>query len=285
MTMKIAVASGKGGTGKTTLSCGLAWCASRESEGVTLVDCDVEEPNVNLFLGAPLAEDMEFSVPNPVVDKNKCSGCGACGDICQFSAIVVVNNEPLVFSDMCHSCGGCSLVCPEKAITENERVIGIVESGTRGKLQYFGGRLNVGEAKAPPLIHAVAKKAGEAELVIFDAPPGTSCPVIETARESDFVILVTEPTPFGFHDLTLAVEMIRELKIPFGVVINRSGAGDNCVEDYCTREDIPVLGLIPFSREVAEGYAEGRVIEVLHEIYGSRIGNILGAVREKVEKI
>ncbi len=286
MTMRIAIASGKGGTGKTTLSCGLAWAASRKGEGpVTLVDCDVEEPNVNLFLEASLEAKEEVTVLNPRVDKDACTGCGACGDICQFSAIVVVNGDPLVFPDMCHSCGGCALVCPVDAITEVERPIGVIEKGTKEKLRFLGGRLNVGEAKAPPLIHAVAEKAKDVEVVIFDAPPGTSCPVIETARESDFVILVTEPTPFGLHDLALAVEMIKALNIPFGVVINRSDAGDDRVDVYCRKENIPVLGRIPFSRAVAEAYAEGKVIEKLEEMHGDILRDILDEVtRRQVEK-
>ncbi len=281
MTLKIAVASGKGGTGKTTLSCGLAWSASQANERVTLVDCDVEEPNVNLFLQSPVDTEKEVFVLNPQVDKGKCTGCGACGEMCQFSAIVVINKEVLLFSDMCHSCGGCVMVCPQNAITEIKRPIGIVEKGSMGSVQYLGGRMNVGEAKSPPLIQAVAGETGETDLVVFDAPPGTSCPVIETARESDFVILVTEPTPFGLHDLTLAVEMIRELRMPFGVVINRSDAGDDSVEKYCREEGITVLGSIPFSRKIAEAYAEGKVIQTLGDIYGTILSDILNAVRQR----
>ncbi len=275
MTLRIAVASGKGGTGKTTVSCGLSWQASRNGVPVSLVDCDVEEPNVNLFLKAPIEKSEDVMVLNPVVDMETCTGCGLCGEMCQFSGIVVVNGKPLVFQEMCHSCGGCTLVCPVKAITEKERPIGIIESGSLGDISYVGGRMNVGEAKAPPLISEVAKKAGNPDMLIYDAPPGTSCPVIETVRKSAFTILVTEPTPFGLNDLVLAVEMIRAVGLPFGVVINRSDAGDDCVEKYCSEEKINVLGRIPYSRAVAEAYAEGNVIEALVEEFGHVLEDIL----------
>jgi MinD superfamily P-loop ATPase len=220
--MRIAIASGKGGTGKTTVATNLAQVASRNGRSVAYLDCDVEEPNGHIFLKPEITERKSVGNPIPQVDADACSLCGQCGEICQYSAIVCVGEKVLVYPELCHGCGGCLLVCPESAITEVSREIGVLETGRAGELQFAQGLLNVGEAMSPPLIKAVKSTAFQTDLTIVDAPPGTSCPVIEAVRGADFVILVTEPTPFGFHDLKLAVEMIRVLKLPMGVVVNQS---------------------------------------------------------------
>ena len=221
--MQIAIASGKGGTGKTTVATNLAYVASRNGQSVAYLDCDVEEPNGHIFLKPEITDRKPVGSLIPQVDAEKCTLCGECGEICQYSAIVRVGEKVLVYPELCHGCGGCSLVCPADAITEVSREIGVLETGRAGAIQFAQGLLNVGEAMSPPVIRAVKSTAFQADLTIVDAPPGTSCPVIEAVRGADFVILVTEPTPFGFHDLKLAVEMVRVLKLPFGVVINRAG--------------------------------------------------------------
>jgi len=255
--MQIAIASGKGGTGKTTVATNLAWTASRSGEGVAYLDCDVEEPNGHIFLKPAIADRRPVGALIPEVDAGKCTLCGQCGEICQYSAIVPVGEKVLVYPELCHGCGGCSLVCEAQAISEVSREIGVLETGRAGAVQFVQGLLNVGEAMSPPLIKAVKSTALQADLVIIDAPPGTSCPVIEAVREADFVILVTEPTPFGFHDLKLAVEMVRALQLPFGVVVNRAGLDGSETRSYCKAQGIPILREIPDDRELAEAYSRG----------------------------
>lgn len=281
--MNIAIASGKGGTGKTTISLALAsWCAAG-GDDTALLDCDVEEPNADLFLRSEIDSEKKVTVPVPVVDMDKCTGCGECGDFCEFSAIVVVQGKPVVYNDMCHSCGGCELVCPENAISEVQREIGSVSSGRSGKIFYAGGLLNIGEPMSPPVIKETKNSFFEKAVRILDCPPGTSCPVIESVKESDFVVLITEPTPFGLNDLILAVEMCRALKLPFGVVINRDGIGDDQVMNYCIGENIPILASIPFSRELAEAYARGDATGFLLKNYSSALESIMNYI-ENLEK-
>jgi len=252
--MKIAIASGKGGTGKTTVAVNLALSVEGN---VQVLDCDVEEPNCHIFLQMQMTHVETVGVPVPEVDEEQCNACGECGKVCQFSAIVSIKTKPLVFPELCHGCGACAKVCPTKAISEVDRPIGVVEAGQAGPVRFVQGRLNVGEPMAPPLIRAVKRRADGDGLAIFDSPPGTSCPVIATLRESDFVVLVTEPTPFGLNDLVIAVETVRQLDIPFGVVINRADVGDARVREYCRAEGIPVLLEIPDDRRVAEAYSRG----------------------------
>jgi len=255
--MQIAIASGKGGTGKTTLSIALAQAWDGP---VQLLDCDVEEPNAALFLNLASTTEQAVSVPVPVVDSSRCTGCGQCSKICQFNALAVAGRTVLVFDDLCHSCGGCERICPEHAITEQPRSVGKIVRGQSGNIQFTEGRLNIGHAMAPPVIRAV-KKAADPELpVLIDCPPGTSCPMITAVKGSDYVILVTEPTPFGLHDLILAVETVRLLNLPFGVLINRSDAGDNRVVEYCEKENIRLLLQIPESRKIAEAYSRGETL-------------------------
>jgi len=253
----IAVASGKGGTGKTTVAVALALSAERP---VRFLDCDVEEPNAHIFLKPQIRRSESVGIPIPSVDEAKCNACGECGRICQYHAIVSLKTKPLVFPELCHGCGGCAKVCPTGAITEVDREIGVVEVGTCDGIGFAQGRLNIGHPMSPPLIRAVKKHASDEGLTVIDCPPGTSCPVIAAVRGTDFVLLVTEPTPFGLHDLKLAVETVRELGLRFGVVINRADIGDGRVSDFCRTEDIPILLEIPEDRRIAEAYSRGESI-------------------------
>jgi MinD superfamily P-loop ATPase len=251
--MIIAVASGKGGTGKTTIAINLALSL----DTAQLIDCDVEEPNVNIFLKATMDTHENVTVDTPTIDVKKCDYCGKCADFCMYHALAVVPKKVLIFPELCHSCEGCALVCPRDAISWKKRVIGTIDHGTRGAVDFYQGVLNIGEAMAVPLLRSLKKKIDTTKHVILDAPPGTSCPVIETIRGSDYCLLVTEPTPFGLHDLKIAVDVVRHLSIPFGVIINRDGSGDNRVECYCQHEKIPVLMKIPHSEKIAYLYSKG----------------------------
>jgi len=259
----LAIASGKGGTGKTTVAVNLARVAD---EPIQLLDCDVEEPNAHLFLRGSPGQDEAVEILIPAVDESRCDACGECGRICQYHAIVQLKGPPLVFPDLCHGCGGCARVCPTGAIREAGRRIGVINTQTAGAIRLIQGRLDVGVAMAPPLIRAVKARGSRDLPAILDAPPGTSCPVIVTLRGADGAILVTEPTPFGLHDLTLAVEMVRELGLPFGVVVNRVGVGDGRVHAFCRAQGIPLLLEIPDDRRIAEAYSRGGlIVEALPE--------------------
>jgi MinD superfamily P-loop ATPase len=258
--MKIAIASGKGGTGKTTIATNLARSIAQINKEVQYLDCDVEEPNGHIFLKPDIRETHDATIGVPEVDTEICEGCGTCGQLCQYSAIVCLKDTPLVFEQLCHSCGGCMLVCPTDAITERQIPIGFVESGAADGIKFVQGRLNIGDVRSPALIKKVKEKMADDGLVIIDAPPGTSCPVIEAIRGVDFCLLVTEPTPFGLNDLKLAVGMVEELKLPFAVVINRSDLGDDGVQRYCDEEGIEVILEIPDDRRIAETYSTGSMI-------------------------
>ena len=263
--MKIAIASGKGGTGKTTVAVNLAVTLADSGRSVQYLDCDVEEPNGHIFLKPRILDAEPVGIQVPVVDEQKCTGCRKCAEICQYHAIAVLQ-KALVFPELCHGCGGCALVCPEGAIQEKTRIIGRVEVGHSGGVAFVQGKLNVGEAMSPPLIRIVKSKIRKDTVTIFDAPPGTSCPVVTTVKDVDYVLLVTEPTPFGLNDLKLAVEMIRKLGLRHGVVINRADSGDLRVRDYCQKEKIDVLLEIPDDRRVAEAYSRGSMaVQVLPE--------------------
>ncbi len=253
--MIISIASGKGGTGKTTIATSLAISLPNSR----ILDCDVEEPNVHLFLKPKIQESREVPTTYPVIDDKLCNACRKCVDICRFRALTMLGSKILTFPEMCHSCGGCLAVCPEGAISEKERQLGIIEQGRKENLSFVQGMLRVGESMAPPLIKAVRSHCTPEIINIIDAPPGTSCPVITATRATDFVILVTEPTPFGLHDLKLAVEAMRLLEIPMGIIINRADLGDEEVAKYADRENIPVLMRIPFKREIAAAYSRGNI--------------------------
>jgi MinD superfamily P-loop ATPase len=254
--MIVSVASGKGGTGKTLVATSLALSLS-DNYKVQLLDCDVEEPNANILLHLAVNQSQPVYIPIPKVDETKCTYCGKCAEVCAYNAIAVLKEKVLVFPELCHGCGACSYLCPESAITEKGREIGVVERGDSGNLELIQGKLDVGEAMAPPLIREVKRYIDLANMVIIDVPPGTSCPVVEAVEGSDFCLLVTEPTPFGLNDLSLAVEVVRKLGIPCGVVINRVGIGDEEVEKYCHREVIPILLRIPLDKKIAMFYSKG----------------------------
>jgi MinD superfamily P-loop ATPase len=262
------VASGKGGTGKTTIAVNLAVLLA-ESGRVAYVDCDVEEPNGHIFLKPALETSETVGVPIPIVDEEACTACGECGRICRFSAIVCLGETPpMTFPELCKGCGGCFLACEDGAIKEGMRKVGEIEKGAAldgggrpaGGIRFIHGRLRVGEAQSPPLIRRVKSEIPPGGIAVLDAPPGTSCPVVETIRDCDFVLMVTEPTPFGLHDLKLAVEMVRRLEVPFAAGINRSGSGTDGVARYCGEEGIPVLFEMNDDRRVAEVYSRGGIV-------------------------
>ncbi|HUU45100.1 MAG TPA: ATP-binding protein [Acidobacteriota bacterium] len=268
--MIIAVASGKGGTGKTTVAVSLALTMADRGGVVTYADCDVEEPNGHIFLKPNIAHVRTVGVPVPNVSDELCTNCGDCAKICQYGAIASLPQKVVTFPELCHGCGGCRLVCPTDAITEGEREVGVVEYGNAGAVAFIGGRLRVGEAQSPPLIRAVLEGLPSDGLTIVDAPPGTSCPVIAAVQSADYVLLVTEPTPFGLHDLKLAIEMLRLIGRPFGVVVNRADVGDDKVERYCALENVEILLNIPDKREIAEAYSRGvPAIEAVPKLAGS----------------
>ena len=255
--MIISVASGKGGTGKTTVATNLA--VSMET-GVQLLDCDVEEPNAHLFVSPVIEQSESVFTAVPEIDKDKCTLCRKCSDICRFKVIAIVGKTILTFSELCHSCGGCMAVCPEGAITEIGRELGLLEQGTFDAGDFVQGRMRIGEAMSPPLIKKVRERVKPGNINIIDAPPGTSCPVIAAMKDTDFVLMVTEPTPFGLHDLKLAVEAVKLLGIPHGLVINRSDLGNDDVWQYARTENLSILMEIPFDRAIAEAYSQGRLM-------------------------
>ncbi len=280
--MRIAVSSGKGGTGKTTVATNLAVMASKAGRSVGYLDCDVEEPNGAIFLKPQITETRPVNVSIPEVDPDKCDGCGLCGEICQYSAIVSMKDKVLVFPELCHGCAGCWLVCPTGAITESHRQTGTLEIGLAGDVHCVSGLLTIGEIMSPPVITAVKKAAPDVDLLIFDSPPGTSCPVIESVRDSDFVLLVTEPTPFGLNDLKLAVEMVRALKLPFAVLINRADVGDGQTTEYCKNQRIDILAEIPDDRQVAEAYSRGEMACDVIPKYRELYGNLLTELEKRI---
>jgi len=286
--MIISVASGKGGTGKTTVAVNLALSLNN----VQFLDCDVEEPNAHLFLKPDIKDRKIATIPVPNVDESKCNYCGKCRDICAYNAIAVIspddvikNGSILIFPHLCHACGGCSLLCPQSAIGEVDKEIGVIEIGNCGDIQFVHGKLNIGEIMSPPLIKQVKEYINPIRTVIIDAPPGTSCPVIASVKGSDFCILVTEPTPFGLNDLILAVEVLRKLGIPFGVVINRSDIGDDKVDLFCQENKIPVLMRIPFEKEIAFLYSRGIPVVEEKKEYVKRFQDMFDLIMSTITEI
>lgn len=276
--MRIAVASGKGGTGKTTVAVNLALSL----ENVHLFDCDVEEPNSHTLLHPQRIDSTPVTVPTPVVDQGKCTLCGECGKFCQFNAIFVGKTKVMIYEEICHSCGGCAMVCPENAITEQEREIGMLHSDASGKVKLTYGSLNVGEPMAVPLIKAVKDRREGDHIEILDAPPGTSCTVIETIQECDYVILVTEPTPFGLHDLSMTVDVVDKLGVPYGIIINRAGIGIYETEKYLKGKEVPILMEIPFDRKIAELYSRGVPFASEMPEYRERFRQVWERIKEEV---
>jgi MinD superfamily P-loop ATPase len=279
--MIISVASGKGGTGKTTIATNLAAALADE---VQLLDCDVEAPNAGLFLQPVMAQSETVYAPVPIVDHNRCTLCGKCDEICQFNAIVVIGKTVMPFHELCHSCGGCLRVCPDGAISETGRELGVIESGQRNGIEFIHGRLRIGEAMSPPLIEKVRDCADHTKTVIIDAPPGTSCPVITSIKNTDFILLVTEPTPFGLHDLKLAVGAVRVLGLPAGLVINRCDIGDDRVRSYAREQHLPVLMEIPFDRKIAEAYSSGDLLVEALPGWRDRFTDLYAAIRKLAKK-
>ncbi len=254
--MIISIASGKGGTGKTLVATSLA-LALKDRERLQLVDCDVEEPNAHIFMKPVITYSEAVSIPVPAVAEDTCSYCGKCAEVCAYNAIAVIGRHVLVFPELCHGCGACSYLCPEKAISEHRKEIGVIETGRSDGTAFANGKLAVGEAMAPPIIREVKSRINNNGTVIVDVPPGTSCPVVESVKGSDFCLLVTEPTPFGLNDLALAVKMVRALDVSCGVVLNRAGEGDSQIEEHCRKERIPVMLTIPLDTDIARLYSRG----------------------------
>jgi MinD superfamily P-loop ATPase len=281
--MKITIASGKGGTGKTMLATSLALSliATRPEQPPLFLDCDVEAPNAHLFLKPRFTDQKEVGLLIPVVDEAKCTHCGKCAEVCQYHAIAVLGKKTLVFPQLCHGCGSCTAMCPERAISEVLDRMGTIERGQAVQgIDFARGVLDVGEPMAVPIIRQLKKWAvpETGQVVIRDAPPGTSCPVVETVRGSDYLLLVTEPTPFGLHDLRLAAQVAIELGIPAGVVINRENGSYPALDAFCDETNLPVLLRIPFERAIAEGVAKGKTLIDVHPEYGEQFRRIYNKI-------
>ncbi len=274
----ISVASGKGGTGKTTVAVNMALSL----EDVQLVDCDVEEPNAHILLHPNLQATQPVHARIPAIAEEECDYCGQCSTFCVYHALFVVPGTIMVFPELCHSCGGCALVCPTHAIAEEARPIGCIHRGVAKGVDLVYGELNVGEPMPVPVIRAVKTQIQPKKTVLIDAPPGTACPVVASVYGSDYCLLVTEPTPFGLHDLQIVVNVVRALRIPFGVVINCAGIGDNAVYTYCREERIPVLLEIPFMRRIAELYSRGVPFVEAMPDWKQRFRNLYQDVVERV---
>lgn len=276
--MIVAMASGKGGTGKTTVTASLASAWPRPAR---LVDLDVEEPNLHLFLETDFLDSEEVELEVPAADEELCNYCRACAEICQFKAINVLAEHLLLFTDMCHGCGGCLAVCPTGALKPSGRVLGQVSWGrikANGNQELLMGRLRVGEALSPPLIKRVKSRIKRDIDALVDAPPGASCPAVNAVAGADVIVMVTEPTPFGLHDLKLAVAAFRTAEQPLGVVINRAGIGDDRVERFCAEKGLPVLASLPYDRAVATNYALGRIPALVSDEWATRFEDLAAAI-------
>ena len=278
--MIISVASGKGGTGKTTVATNMAWAAS-SLEPVTFLDCDVEEPDSHFYLKPEWSDEEDVCLPAPVVDSSRCDGCGRCAEFCRYNALAAIKGDVLVFQGLCHGCGGCALACPLKCITYADKRIGVVREGARGGVRLYQGLLQIGEPVAVPVIKQVKERRAADGLALIDCPPGTGCPMVNAIRGSDYCLLVTEPSPFGRHDLDLAHRAALELGIPHGVLVNRSSGDDGIIYEYCAGEGLKVLGRIPFSRGAAEACSRGVVLAETGEAWAWLFLGILEGVREE----
>ncbi len=275
--MKIAIASGKGGTGKTTLAVNFANFLAEDQKAV-LVDLDVEEPNSGLFIDAKLVNQEHKYKMHPEWKEDQCTLCGNCQKVCNFHAVIQLGNQIMVFPELCHSCHACSELCPSSALPMKQQKMGELRHFQNNNLTFIESRLDIGQEQAVPLIaqtqEYVDKNIKNSEFILFDSPPGTSCPVIEATKDVDYIILVTEPTPFGFHDLKLAIETMRELKKDFGVVVNRDGIGNDDVINYCEDQKIQVLARIPNDKEIAKLYSRGELIYKKHPAFKEELKHI-----------
>jgi len=289
--MIISVASGKGGTGKTMISVNLSDSLSEIVKTIFL-DCDVEEPNSHLFLQPEITNTEDVNVIVPIIDKTKCIHCGKCQNVCEFNAILSFSKETLVLENLCHGCRGCIIVCPQSAISESKRKIGIIQKGkTKKNIEFINGILEVKEAMATPLIKKVIQKLDNLDdddktnySVIIDCPPGTSCPMVNSIKISDYCILVTEPTPFGLSDLKLAVEVVNKLEIPFGVIINKADKNNSIIENYCQEKNIAILMKIPFDRDIAIKCSYGNLITEYKEEYKKNFKNLFNSILRQLKK-
>ena len=278
--MIVSIASGKGGTGKTTVAVNMALSL----KDVQLLDCDVEEPNAHLLLNPKINETRSVHVPIPRVNEELCDHCGKCSEFCERNALFVSSEKVLFFPELCNSCGGCVIVCPRKAITEEKRRIGTIKTGMAGNVSLVYGELEVGEPMAVPIIREVKKHIESHKTTIIDSPPGTSCPVIESVYESDFCVLVTEPTPFGLHDLKITVQVMKEMKVPCGVVVNRAGIGDRKLYDYCKDASVSILLEIPFQRRIAELYSQGVPFSLEMPEWRIKFQTLFEEIKKRVSK-
>src|ERR1035437_3715072 len=283
--MKLALVSGKGGTGKTTIATNLTVTLARRGQTVAYVDCDVKAPNGHLFLRPDIARENPVGRLVPRVDQERCLHCGDCARICRFNAILCLPERMLVYDELCHRCGGCALVCPAQAITEASHPMGVVKTGAAGKVQFVSGTLNVGEAASPPVIRAAKQAAPPVDWTILDAPPGTACPLIETVRGCDYVVLVTEPTPFGLHDLWLALEVAKGLKLRCGVVVNRAQPRMTETRELCESARVPILAEIPDALDIARAYSQGQlaveVVPGVQRTFDQLLRRLLAALKTK----
>lgn len=278
--MNIAITSGKGGTGKTFVTVNLARSFVGE---ITVCDCDVEEPNCNLYLKGEEISSSRFSVMVPELEESKCTGCGICAQVCQFNAIIMLGGKPMVFEDLCHSCAACTLLCPEKALKEVPHETGTIIEGQLDSTHLIYGLLDIGKALAVPLIREVKRRA-TGSTILIDSPPGTSCPMVWSVQESDAIVLVGESTPFGLHDLKLAIETVKEVGLPYGVVVNKEGLGDSRIEHYCLSEKIPLLGKIPFDKEIATVNANAEILVDTHPHYRPLFTQLWSNIETLVKK-
>ena len=287
--MRIAVASGKGGTGKTTVAVALAETLALDNDQTVLIsDCDVEAPNVHLYLDPVIEQSKDVPILIPQINKEICTGCGICVDVCQFNAIILLKDRPIVFPALCHGCGCCTLNCSDNAIREIPYQIGTLERGVgNGNIYLRHGLLNPGELLTVPVIANLRKwKEGlSPEIEIIDSPPGASCPVVESIRGADFLILVTEPTPFGLHDLKQAQQVANELEMRTGVIINREGIGETDIKGYCREMNIPVLMTIPLDKKIGAGLARGKTLLEIYPEYGNRFEVLLSEIRQVVGEV
>ncbi|MCG6927210.1 MAG: ATP-binding protein [Acidobacteria bacterium] len=281
--MRVAVASGKGGTGKTLMATNLAWSLAARTAGVAYVDTDVEAPNGHLFFQPEVTWTERHAVPVPTLDEEFCSGCGECAAACQFGAIVAGGQAVTVYPDLCHSCGVCVRACPERSLREQERETGTLRRGHAGPMGFIDGVLDVGEVRAVPLIQAAVKESAWSALAVLDAPPGTSCSAVAALEDADLVILVCEPTPFGLHDLELSLQMCEALGLETAAVVNRSDVGDGRVRAFLAAHEVPVLAEVPFDREIATACATGVLASTRVATFASTVDRLADHLLERFE--